>query len=444
MTTIENNFSKNLRAIGNCPGCTTATVSIGLRYREKHGRAIHGVTEDIILASNLKLLAAALATAGLLAACGGGGGPDTTPKAKVVSVKVMGDSLSDSGTFGYKFTVQGNDPTTGKPYQVWTERIAGLYSNTLCPHYAPTGATSFTTGQAGCNNYAIGGAQINYVDATGQVVTGPISVLQQIKDAGAAGVTADDLVLIDGGANDAAQVITAVLTLQAATAKAQATQAPADALAAQNAQKFLMALLGSQIDAATLGQLMSQGSTGIAQAGGLYMQTLAKKLVATIQSELLAKGAARVALLNVPAIQMTPKFTTVLAQISQAQGAAASAQAAALLDGWVQAFNGTLSAGVGSESRIALVDFYTEFKGQISNPAAYNFTNATVTACSKIGTDDLSVCSADKLATNIPAGETSADWWKSYVFANSFHPTPYAYQQMSQLVSRSLARAGWL
>ena len=174
------------------------------------------------------------------------------------------------------------------------------------------------------------------------------------------------------------------------------------------------------------------------------MQTLAKKLVATIQSELLAKGAARVALLNVPAIQMTPKFTTVLAQISQAQGAAASAQAAALLDGWVQAFNGTLSAGVGSESRIALVDFYTEFKGQISNPAAYNFTNATVTACSKIGTDDLSVCSADKLAANIPAGETSADWWKSYVFANSFHPTPYAYQQMSQLVSRSLARAGWL
>ena len=397
------------------------------------------------MASNLKLLAAALATAGLLAACGGGGGADTTPKAKVVTVKSIGDSLSDSGTFGYKFTVQGNDPTTGKPYQVWTERIAGLYNGTLCPHYAPTSPTTFTVANASCNNFAIGGAQINYVDpTTGLVVNSAISVLQQIKDAGAAGVTADDLILIDGGSNDAAEVITAVLTLQAATAKAQATQAPADAQAAQQAQQFLLALLGSQIDAATLGQLMSQGSTGIAQAGGLYMQILAKKMASTIQSELLAKGAARIALLNVPAIQMTPKFTTVLAQIAQAQGAAASAQAAALLDGWVQAYNGALKTAIGTDSRVALVDFYTEFKGQISNPVAYNFTNATVPACSKIGTDDLSICTADKLSANIPQGETSKDWWKSYVFANSFHPTPYAYQQMSQLVSRSLAQAGWL
>lgn len=133
-----------------------------------------------------------------------------------------------------------------------------------------------------------------------------------------------------------------------------------------------------------------------------------------------------------------------LAQIAQAQGTAASKQAEALLDGWVSAFNATLKTAAGNDSRIAVVDFYTEFKSQISNPAAYNFTNATVAVCSKIGTDELSTCSADKLAANIPQGETSPDWWKSYVFANSFHPTPYGYQQMGQLVSRSLAQAGWL
>lgn len=396
------------------------------------------------MTSKLKLLAAAMATVGLLAACGGGGGADTTPKAKVTSVKVMGDSLSDSGTFGYKFTVQGNDPTTGKPYLVWPERIADLYSTSLCPHYKPTSQTTFVTASAGCTNYAIGGAQINYVDASGQVVNSPVSVLQQIKDAGAAGVSANDLILIDGGANDAAALITAVLTYQSAAATYAVTGSPADGAKAQAAQKYLQAFLASKIDTATLTGLLAQGTDGIVKAGGLYMQTLARNLAASMQSELLAKGATRIAVLNIPAIQMTPRFTMVLAQIARAQGTAASKQAEALLDGWVNAFNATLKAAAGNDSRIAVVDFYTEFKSQISDPAAYKFTNATVAACSKIGTDELSACSADKLSANIPQGETSPDWWKSYVFANSFHPTPYGYQQMGQLVSRSLAQAGWL
>ena len=80
------------------------------------------------MANKLKLLAAALATAGLLAACGGGGGADTTPKAKVTSVKVMGDSLADSGTFGFKFTVQGSVLTCAGSTMIWPERIADQFS----------------------------------------------------------------------------------------------------------------------------------------------------------------------------------------------------------------------------------------------------------------------------------------------------------------------------
>lgn len=379
------------------------------------------------MANQFRILALALATAGLLTACGGGGGADTTPAVKVTSVKVMGDSLSDSGTFGYKFTVQGND-TDGKPYQVWTERIAGLYGQTLCPHYGPTLAVANAT----CTNYAVGDGHIN---PQGAKAATPFSIINQIKAVGAAGVSSTDLLLIDGGANDAADLITAVLTYQATVAAG----VPA-ATAIVPLQTFFL----TKIDAVTLGALLAQGQPGLVQAGGLYMQTLAKNLASSIQTELLAKGATRIAVLNVPAIGMTPKFTTVLAQIAQAQGSAASAQAAALLDGWVQAFNATLKTAVAGESRIALVDFYTEFKGQIANPAQYNFTNSTVTACSKIGTDDLSTCTDAKLSASIPQGETKADWWKSYVFANSFHPTPYGYQQMSQLVSRSLAQAGWL
>src|SRR5256885_13943270 len=91
-------------------------------------RSLHG---DSILANRYRILAAALATAGLQAACGGGSGADTTPRAKITPVKVMGDSLSDSGTFGYKFTVQNATLTGAGSNQVWAERVAGLYKISL-------------------------------------------------------------------------------------------------------------------------------------------------------------------------------------------------------------------------------------------------------------------------------------------------------------------------
>ena len=146
------------------------------------------------MASKLKLLAAAMATVGLLAACGGGGGADTTPKAKVTSVKVMGDSLADSGTFGFKFTVQGSAPTGAGSTMIWPERIADQFSQSLCAHFR-AGDENLTTYQevATCTNYAVGGGRVNPLDAP----TSPKSVLVQIQVASKAGFSADDLVVID-------------------------------------------------------------------------------------------------------------------------------------------------------------------------------------------------------------------------------------------------------
>ena len=372
--------------------------------------------------------AVASAVAALLSACGGGGS-DTAPAATVTSVRVMGDSLADSGTFGLKFTVQGTAATGAGSTPIWPERVAATYSQTLCPHYVSTGA-SFNV-NAACTNYAVGGGRINNFTAP----TSPVSITRQIQDSGAVGYTGNELVLIDGGGNDAADLIGAYLRV------------PRDGGAAYRA------VLSSVLDAATVNAAFAAGATGLAQVGGLYMQTLATQFSTTIKTNALDKGAKRVAVINMPGVTLTPRFRTVLASVSAASGAAAAAQAEALFDGWVQAFNARLASSVAGESRIVIADLYTSFKDQATNPAQYQLTNVTTAACpaTGVGSDGLptytfATCTAAALsATTPPAGATGgASWWQTYGFADGFHPTPYGHHLVGQLVSRSLAQAGWL
>ena len=370
----------------------------------------------------------ALFAACMLAACGGGGA-DTTPIAKVTSVKVMGDSLSDSGTYGFKFTVQGSAGTGAGSSAIWPERIATSYGQTLCSHYTSSG-TTFTT-NAACGNYAVGGGRINYVAAP----TSPSSVTQQIKDAGSAGFNSGDLVLIDGGANDMADLIGSYLKAGGDSGQAYA------------------GLLTTVLDPAAVRTAMASGPSGMAQIGGAYAKTLAAQFANTIKTNVLDKGAIRVAVLNVPAITKTPRFQMVLGSVAQAKGAEAAAQAEALFDGWVKAFNAQLTASLAADERVTVVDFYTSMKDQAEHPAQYQLANVSKAAChaTGVGSDGLptytfATCTATSLsAMTPPAGAVGgADWWKGYGFSDSFHPTPYAHQLMGQLVSRSLSQAGWL
>lgn len=375
-----------------------------------------------------KVALSALVAACLLAACGGGGS-DTAPSAAVTSVKVAGDSLADSGTFGFKFTVQGSAATGAGSTPIWPERVATSYGQSLCNHYVFNG--SAFGANAACTNYAVGGGRINNATAP----TSPVSITQQLKDMGALGYSASDLVLIDGGGNDAADLIGAYLRASSDNGQAYA------------------ALLGSLLPQATVGAALAGGTTGMAQVGGAYMQALAKNFAETIKANTVAKNAPRVAVLNAPGVTLTPRFRMVLASISAARGAAAAAQAEALFDGWIQAYNTQLATSLAGDNRIALVDFYTSFKDQATNPAQYQLTNSSTPACpaTGLGTDGLPTytfptCTAAALsAMTPPAGATGgADWWKSYGFADSFHPTPYGHQLVGQMVSRSLSRAGWL
>ncbi len=375
-----------------------------------------------------KALWVSLAAASLLVACGGGGA-DTTPAAPIQTVKVMGDSIADSGTFGYKFTVQGAAPTGPSSTPIWPEMVASSYGSTLCPHYVFTGSAFNST--AGCTNYAIGGGRINNFTAP----TSPVSIVQQLSDAGNDGFGAGDLLLIDGGGNDAADLIGAYLA------------------ASRDGGAAYRAVLSTLLPVATVNAGLAGGANGMAQVGGAYMAALADKFHGAIDANALKKGAMRVAVLNMPAIDKTPRLQQVLAGITASAGPEASAQVQGLLKAWLEAFNAQLAARFAGNDKVVVVDFYTAFNDQVANPAQFGLTNAKNTACpvTSVGGDGLPAytfptCTVTALSAQTPpAGATGgADWWKTYAFSDSFHPTPYGHQLVSQLVSRALARAGWL
>ncbi|RZL10177.1 MAG: phospholipase, partial [Rubrivivax sp.] len=175
---------------------------------------------------NLKARGLALAAAALLAACGGGGS-DTDPRSTISSVRVFGDSLADVGTFSnVKATVQGADSL------IYPERVAKLYGQTLCRHFVATGATTFVNNPTpGCTGYAVGGGRINPTNAPNT----PLSIRTQLQTIGATTTYTDkDLLVIDGGGNDAADLIGAYL------------RAPSDSAAAYSG------LLGTLIGAGEL------------------------------------------------------------------------------------------------------------------------------------------------------------------------------------------------
>jgi phospholipase/lecithinase/hemolysin len=391
-------------------------------------------------------LAAAATAVAILAACGGGGADPTSQRASITSIKVMGDSLSDVGVFkgiptnGRIFSVQDS---ASEPNTDWTERIAALLGvPQLCNFFKFTGAAAAPFSLVpGCTSYAVGGGRINNFNPQTGAGASPFSITYQLQVASSAGnYKSTDLLLIDGGGNDAADLVGAYLN------------------AAKDGGASYAAMTGTLIPAGTLAPMLASGQAGLAQVGGAYMVALAEKFYGSIKTNALDKGAERILVLNTPGITNTPRFQMVLGGIAAAYGggatgAGARAQSEALFKSWVEAFNSRLATLVANDKRIVLVDFYTAFNDQIANPAQYGLTNVTTPACpiTGMGSDGLPLynfqtCTAAALsAMTPPAGATGgSNWWQTYAFSDGFHPTPLGYQLMSQLVAKSLATAGWL
>jgi phospholipase/lecithinase/hemolysin len=375
------------------------------------------------------LAALAALSAALIAACGGGGG--FSNRVEFTRVVVAGDSLADVGTFGYKFTVQNSAaPAAGFP--IYPQLVAQEYGIAAqCNFFAFNGTTFVQNTQVGCTNYAIGGGRIVNTAAQGGA-TSPFSIPLQLATAASVVGTygAKDLVIVDGGGNDAADLVGAFL-------------GATDAAGAAAYQDFLL----QQIDATTLAATLAQPN-GAVVAAGLYMRNLADTYYTAISTNVIAKGARHVAVLNMPDVTLTPRFQAVLAQVAQANGGgAAGAQAAAQLQAvirqWIESFNARLAARIGNDTRIALVQFNADFTDEVNNPAKYGVTNVRDSACTVAGISEIRLCTTAALDANRPAG-APVGWWQTYAFSDGFHPTPLGHRLLADTVFRALEEAGWL
>ncbi len=398
---------------------------------------------------------AAIALACALSACGGGGNSGVS-KTDIGQVKVVGASLADSGTFGFKFTVQGPNPST--PFQVYTERIAATYGLGMCAHYSSSnGGLSYNAANNSCYNYAVAGAAIhfgvmtdtnsdNVKDTFTAISAAPTNQLFQLTQLGNLSWGASDLLIVgEGSANDTATLITAYLT---------------DAQTEGSTTLFRQVITSLMADGGTTAGLGVLASDGGAAAGVAYMTRLAQTLAASIQTNALSKGAKRVVVINTLDVTRTPKLEAVLAGLQPAQ----ATQLRALFRAWIQAYNTALDSALAAHAgKVVVVDLYTNFNAELDDPAQYGLSNITRTVCDEVvnsgGTTSLATAGNTALSTPSTVAACtstaasaitpqqnggSSGWWQGYLFADNFRPTPYGHQLLAQLVAKRLTEAGWL
>ncbi len=377
----------------------------------------------------MRFIRASLATAALalfLAACGGG--PEA-PEFK--TLVVFGDSLADIGTLGLKFTVQkSGDP---KGYPIWTQLVgdaAGIPSSGQCSAYTLLGGGLIRSSNLGCTHYAIAGGRI----VTGAEQGGPNSplrVMTQMEAHASNGYDSSKLVLINGGGNDAADLVGMYLGAGSSTAGAAAYQA----------------YLSQQLSEATMASLFSQ-SGGAERGAAAYFVALADTFYTGIKTHVLNRGATYVAVLNMPAITLTPRFKAVLAGVSASSGVMASVTLQAHIESWIKGFNERLAVLAANDPRILIIDLNSILTQQVTSPGTFALSNALDAACPVTGLDSsglpsYTLATCTDAALNATAGRTPG-WWKTWLFSDNFHPTPYGHQILADTVLRAIRAAAWI
>jgi len=357
-----------------------------------------------------------LVTAVLIGALSGCGGSSVG-----FNVYTAGDSLTDSGTFGFRFTLAG---TATAPNRVWPELVAAsLVMTEPCARYKgdpATGLVETNPAALSCTGYAVGGARINPGGQTNDST--PYSVLRQIRDlVGERRTLGDrDLVLISGGANDAADLFALWLKAQDNTPASAANY---------------LALLKELLTDAELAGEADPNKRAI-----LYMVKLANTLADTVQNQLLASGARRVLFANLPDLTRTPKLQAVLTPLQQ-PGLFTFARELSVQ------FNDAFARRFANDSRVAIYSLLDALDAWVTDPPP-EFTQVTTPACPPVPnaatpTYDLSKCTAALLSSADVAQGRPANWWDRYLFADDFHPTPRGHAEAAAQVVQIIRSRGW-
>ena len=314
----------------------------------------------------------------------------------------FGDSLTDVGSYavgtvaalgGGQFTVNS---ASSKNWTAWMAAQLGLPA----PCAAQTGldgsaAQGFSVmppvNHPGCTSYAQGGARVTHPVGIGNKLTGganvalgflTVPVAQQVQNhlASSGGKFKDDeIVFVLAGAND---VFFQLGLLQ---------------VAATNPDLALAAIA-----------------------------TAASELATTVKTQIVAKGAKHVVVVNLPDITITP-FSTML-----------DASARNLLDAMVRTFNYRLGLGLADSEHVLMVDAYADSRNQYINPTQYGLNNVTDTACDLTPAKNPLGSSLICTANNLIPGAT-----EHYMFADRLHPTPYGNWLLARLVTKEMITKGW-
>jgi outer membrane lipase/esterase len=360
----------------------------------------------------LKFLLTALAASALLVACGGGD-DDKPVTTRVVS---FGDSLSDIGAyapatslagngsapvFGGKFTTNvhsgyaaGSNANTAS---TWVEVVANRVGVLISPHEVGFGAASAKcpANNATCTGYGQGGSRVtdpNGIGKAGGALTVPMVTQVANHNTRFSGFGQGDLVFVWGGNNDAFIQLGAV---------------------------------GQGVPVATAVANMSAA---------------ANELVALVKDQIIAKGAGRVAVVNLPDASQTPGFSGL------------DAQTKGLLSQLSAQFNTTLAAGLNGVAQARIIDARGLIGAVATAPATYGLTNVTEAACDPAKISAITagaVTDGSSLFCNATAGapfnglkaNASASTW---FFADSVHPTSGGHKVIGDIVYGELQKAGWV
>jgi outer membrane lipase/esterase len=371
------------------------------------------------------VLTTALAAAAFLAGCGGNdSSDDQAPRTNFTQVVSFGDSLSDVGTYkvgvvaaagGGHYSINGVG-ATGLPYINWTEFLAstlllsqpcaaetGLDTLPVAPGYAPVAHTFHDTATTGnCTNYAQGGARVTDPHGPGNVyyfnpsdpttasnaigqLTVPVQTQIQTYLADHNGTfTSDQLVTVFAGGND---IFINVGGVNAGL------ETPTQAVGA-------MTLAGAQ-------------------------------LAGYVNAQILAKGATHVVVITLPDVSLTP----------YAIGAGPAAQA--LVKQMTVAFNTELQKDLTAGASLLVVDAFSASEDQAAHPGNYGLSDVTHPTCTS--SSSLICTKSTLIAAVAPASAAApATAANGYQYADSVHPTPFAYSLLASLVAENLALRGWL